>query len=52
MRRRVRVGRVRERVGMGVGLCLGGVACAYLGLEGRMVMGMRVEAKVSASQAK
>ena len=39
-KRCVRVGRMGRRV---VVWCLGGVACVYLGLEGRM--GMRVETK-------
>ena len=60
--RRVRMRRVRgvegerERVGMRVGLrwCMCGwhCTCVCLGLERKMVMGMRVEAKVSDSEAR
>ena len=46
--RRVRVGRVRcVCEGGSRTTCLGGVACVYLGLEGRMAVVMSVEAKMS-----
>ena len=42
----------RMRVELHGDLCLGGIACVYLGLEGRMVVRMSVEAKVSDSEAR
>ena len=44
--------RVRMRVGLTCRMCGGGVACVYLQLERRLVLGVRVEAKVSDSEAR